>query len=62
VGLFQGAIQQGVSELTADLRRRISSGIGPEIAAARQQFTALETLQAELQQNLDELNSLAAKR
>ena len=59
---IQGAIQQGVNELTADLQNRISSEIGPEIAAAREQFGALEALQAELQRNLAELNTLSAQR
>jgi hypothetical protein len=59
---IQGAIQLAVGELTANLKQRISTEVGPEIAAARQQFTALESLQAELQESLEELNSLAAQR
>ena len=59
---IEGAIQAGVTELTGELQQRISSEIGPEIASAREQFGALEALQAELRKNLGELNSLAAQK
>jgi hypothetical protein len=59
---IEGAIQEGVAQLTVDLQQKISREVGPEIAAARQQFKALETLQDELQKNLGQLNTLAQQK
>ena len=59
---IEGEIQDRVAQLTADLQQQISREIGPEIAAARQQFNALETLQEELQQNLGQLAKLTQQK
>ena len=56
---IQNAISDEVTKLTNQLNQHLSREIGPEVAAARQNFTALESLQAQLQQNLQELNQLA---
>ncbi|MEP5764129.1 MAG: hypothetical protein ABJ308_06030 [Halieaceae bacterium] len=58
---LSNAISAKVGELTRDLQNRISSEIGPEIAAARAQFASLEKLQQQLQQNLQALNSVQKK-
>lgn len=59
---IESAVQEGVAQLTSGLQQQISREIGPEIAAARQQFKALETLQEELQKNLGQLNTLAQQK
>ena len=56
---IQNAISDEVTKLTNQLNQHLSREIGPEVAAARQNFTALESLQAQLQQNLQELNKLS---
>ncbi|MCZ6831658.1 MAG: hypothetical protein O7F73_19110 [Gammaproteobacteria bacterium] len=53
------ALQSEIGELTTGLQNRISSEIGPQIAAAREQFASLEALEKSLQKNLNNLNSLS---
>jgi hypothetical protein len=52
------ALEQRVGTLTNDLQNRISREVGPQIAAAREQFSALEALEKSLQKNLNNLNQL----
>ena len=56
---IESAISDSVTKLTNDLQLQLSREVGPELAAARQQFTAMEGLQAELQKNLQELSQLS---
>ncbi len=52
------AIGQHVTELTNELNNRISAEIGPEIAAAREQFVSLEKLESDLQRSLQQLSNI----
>jgi hypothetical protein len=56
---IESAISESVTKLTNDLQLQLSREVGPELASARQQFSALENLQAELQKNLRELNQIS---
>ena len=47
--------------MTNELQQKLSQQIGPEIASARERFSAMEGLQAELQKNLQELSQLSKK-
>jgi uncharacterized protein (TIGR03545 family) len=56
---LRSAVSDRVSSLTEDLQNRLSSEIGPEIQAARGQFQALESLQAALGKDLEQLSKVA---
>ncbi len=56
---LEGAIREGVTELTNELQLRMSDQIGPQLTGARDQFGALEALQLDLGKKLAELNTLA---
>lgn len=56
---LHAAISEGVQALTFELQNRISAEIGPEIAAARAEFSSLEELQAELEHSLQTLSGIA---
>ncbi len=59
---LEGAIRQGVTELTDELQLKLSNEVGPKLAGARDQFNALEVLQGDLRERLNELNVLAGQR
>jgi len=53
------AINDQVAALSFELRNQMSHELGPEIAAAREEFASLETLQNELRTSLKQLNVIA---
>ncbi len=53
------AIAERVGQLTQDLENQISNEIGPQIATAREQFVRLESLERDLQKNLNQLSELS---
>lgn len=59
---LEGAIREGVTEFTNELQLKMSDEVGPKLAAARDQFDALEALQGDLRNKLAELNTLAGQR
>jgi uncharacterized protein (TIGR03545 family) len=59
---IEAAISTAVAELTSELKQQLASEIGPRLTTARQNFTALESLQTDLRKNLGELNTLAGQR
>ncbi len=59
---LEGAIREGVTELTNELQLKMSDEVGPRLAGARDQFNALEALQGDLRAKLAELNALAGQR
>ncbi len=56
---IEGAISEAVTELTNDLKQQLSTTIGPRVATARENFGALEALQADLQKKMSELDQLS---
>ncbi|MDJ0878063.1 MAG: hypothetical protein QNI86_05595 [Halieaceae bacterium] len=59
---LEGAIREGVTELTNELQMKMTDEVGPKIAGAREQFGALEALQGNLAEKLTELNTLAGQQ